>query len=141
VAAAILALGFLVLNRSRLVLDAPFQLGALIALLAIALHLSLNPDRRERRLLLLIPTTVLTWVASVGVFLLVLVGGGCGDHAGDIGVLSWFGGAVIYVAGSAWALQRPLRAVVFVPASLLAGGVWLVVTATLISGGTGACLD
>ena len=141
-AAAIFAVGLLVWTRPRVALEnTPAQLAVLVATLAIAFHLWLHPERRERRALLLVPTSVLTWIAGVGVFFLVLVGGGCGDQGGDIGTVSWLGAAVIYVAGAAWALQRPARAVILVPVALLTGGIWMVVTATLISGGTGACLD
>jgi len=103
-------------------------------------HLALNRDGWQLRLWALVPTALLTWGAAACVFFLILWAGGC-DSKGDIGVVSWVGGMVIYLAGSAWALQRPIRGIFCVPASFLAGGIWLVATASLISGGTGACLD
>lgn len=107
---------------------------------AVGAHLLLHPDRGERILLLLVPTAALTWAAMFGDFFLILVEGGC-DDSGDIGLVSWIGAGAIYLAGSAWALQRPLRGLIGVPASMLAAGVWLVLSADAISGGTGVCLD
>jgi hypothetical protein len=138
VAAAIVVSGFALLGGLRF--ETTAQVIVLVAAVAVAGHLALHPDGWQLRLWCLIPTALLTWAAAAGVFFLVLATGGC-DTNGDIGRLSWIGGVAIYFAGSTWALQRPVRGVVGVPASMVAGGVWLVATASLISGGTGACLD
>jgi hypothetical protein len=137
VAAAIVAAGLVVVTRGEFTTTT--QVISPVAVLAVAIHVALH-DRRELRLLLLIPTAVLTWVATFGAWVLLLLGGSCSD-SGHVGAFSWGSAIVVYLAGSAWSLQRPVRGVFGVPASMLAAGIWLVATATVLTGSTGVCLD
>ena len=116
-AAAIVASGFLLLDPH---IGAVTQAIVLVGAAAVGAHLALHRDGWPLRLWCLIPTALLTWAAAAGVFFLVLVAGGC-ENQGQVGPVSWIGGAAIYFAGAVWALQRPARGVLGVPASFLAG--------------------
>jgi hypothetical protein len=123
--------------------DAAIEFGlTAAALIAGALHVYLAPERRERVAIVLVLATALNGIAFFGVYILLLAGGSCdvGD-TGHVPVISWAGAIVIYLALSTWLLQRPLRPLSGVPLALLAGGVWLVVSAVAITGSTGVCLD
>jgi hypothetical protein len=113
-----------------------------IAVIAVALHVYLAPERRGAAACVIVVASALNALAVIGVFLLVLFGGSCSesDH-GHVPPVSWIGAGVIYLIGATWALQRLWRPLWAVPVSVLAGGVWLVLTATLLTGSTGACLE
>jgi hypothetical protein len=111
-----------------------------LAAVGLATHALLSPEPVGRVLLLAVPTAVLTGAAAFGVFLLVLLSGGCGDN-GHVPALAWGGAIVIYLVGGAVALRRSVHALWAVPASLLVAGIWLVGVATALTGSTGFCLD
>jgi lysylphosphatidylglycerol synthetase-like protein (DUF2156 family) len=112
---------------------------ASIAVAALAYHVWTSA-RPGAALAIEILSGALNTAAVFGVFLLVLVGGSCSDD-GHVPLGAWIGAIVVYLAGGAWALQRGWRAVVLVPLSLLAAGVWLVGVSVLLTGSTGACLE
>jgi hypothetical protein len=113
---------------------------SILSVAAFVLHAYLEPGPRDIVLGAVLLAAVLSGIAAAAVFFLVLIGGSCSDD-GHVPPVSWIGGAFIYLAGATWALQRPRRTIWAVPCSLLAGGVWLVLTATALTGSTGACLD
>jgi hypothetical protein len=78
--------------------------------------------------------------ALFGAFLLFLIGGGCGEEGHVTGAM-WAIGAVAYLGGGAWSLQRPKRAWWGLPASVLASALLVVLLATAFTGSTGACLS
>jgi hypothetical protein len=111
-----------------------------IAVIAAALHVYLTPERRHAAAGAIVAGSALNAVAVIGVFILVIVGGSCSD-GGHVPLVSWLGGGIIYLAGATWALQDLWRPIWAVPVSVLAGGAWIVLTATLLTGSTGACLS
>jgi hypothetical protein len=113
-----------------------------IAVIAAALHIYFTPERRDTAACVIVVASALNAAAVIGVFLLVLFGGSCneGDH-GHVPPVSWVGAGVIYLVGATWALQHVWRPLWAVPVSVLAGGAWLVASATLLTGSTGACLS
>ena len=100
--------------------------------------MSLVTDQPAGRVVsLLVLTGALNALAAVGVFILVLAGGSCSDN-GHIPVVAWVGAALLYLAGGTLGLQRAVRGIWAVPASVLLAGFWLVAIATVLTGSTGA---
>jgi hypothetical protein len=120
---------------------AVFACGLLVAALALAVHVRLSDAAPGLVLATVAVAAALAILAAFGVFLLVLVGGGCGDDEGHVPKLAWVGGGAIYLAAASWGLQRPGRSLWAVPVSLLVGGAFVVGVAVVFTGSTGACLE
>jgi hypothetical protein len=112
--------------------------GGLLALALIVAHAFVSRDRGT--LLAAILAGAVNAAAIAGGFVLILLGGGCGDH-GHIPVGAWIGGGLVYIAGAAWGLRARWHAVWLVPVSTLAGAVLIVALSTILTGSTGACLE
>jgi glycerol uptake facilitator-like aquaporin len=112
--------------------------GGLLALALLAAHAVVSHERGT--LLRTVIAGTLNAPALVGVFLLILVGGSCSDE-GHVPAFAWGGAIAVYLAGAAWGLRARWHSVWLVPASVLAGGLWLVAWAVVLTGSTGACLE
>ena len=115
--------------------------GIVLAAIAIVVHVRLSEAHPGLVVATIAVAAALVLPAAFGVFILVLIGGGCGDDEGHIPQLAWALAAVLYLAGAVWGLQRPLRTLWAAPVSLLAAGILLVAIAVVFTGSTGACLE
>src|SRR5436190_2358316 len=113
--------------------------GLLLALVCIYAHVRLDRNRRSA-LWISVAVAVLNVVASVGVAVLVLIGGSCDDN-GHIPTWAWPVAALLYLVGATVGLRKRWHAVWAVPLSLLAAGGWLVFVGTALTRSTGARLD
>ena len=113
-----------------------------IAVIAAALHIYFTPERRDAAACVIVAASALNAIAVIGVFVFVLFGGSCSESDdGHVPTVSWISGIVIYLVGATWALQYLWRPLWAVPVSVLAGGGWMVLSATPLTGSTGACLS
>jgi hypothetical protein len=107
---------------------------------AFVLHARLQPEHASRAALWLVLTQGAVLVGLFGMIVETVAADACGSGT-TAHLVGWIGASVIYLAGGAWGLRRPLRGLWALPLAALVAGGWIAATAHLISGGSGGCFN
>jgi hypothetical protein len=111
-----------------------------VGLGVFVLHVRLQRGHPSRAALWLVLTQGAALIGILVAVVEIVATDSCGGSTAANAV-RWSGAIVIYLGGSAWGLQRPLRGLWAVPLAAIVSGAWLVAASHLVSGGAGACFN